>query len=64
MRFKFIGNGDNDPPQVTLRGVIFPLGQAVDVTDADLIAKLAANSHFEVAKGRPAKAKADAEDDA
>ena len=53
MRFKFVGNGDSDPASVTLRGVEFPKGKGVEVEDADLAAKLRANSHFEVAKGRP-----------
>ena len=53
MRFKFTGNGDNDPASVTVRGVEFPKGKAVSVDDEALIAKLRGNSHFEVAKGRP-----------
>lgn len=62
MRFKFIGNGDSDPSEVTLRGVVFPLGKSVDVTDEALAAKLRANSHFEVPKGRKPKVK-DAENE-
>lgn len=64
MRFKFIGNGDADPPEVTFRGIVFPLGKSVDVTDEALAAKLRANSHFEVPKGRKPKAETNAEDDA
>lgn len=53
MRFRFVGNGDNDPAKVTLRGITFAKGKAVSVDDEALAAKLRANSHFEVAKGRP-----------
>ena len=62
MRFRFIGNGDNDPVQVTLHGVTFPLGKSVDVTDEVLAAKLRANSHFDVPKGRKPKVE-DAKDE-
>lgn len=55
MRFRFIGNGDNDPGKVTLAGVEFPKGEPVDVTSEWLIDKLKSNSHFEAVRGRPKK---------
>lgn len=61
MRLRFVGNGDNDPRELTLAGVTFPKGTPVDVTDEALIEKLRGNSHFEAVKGRPKK---DAEDSA
>lgn len=55
MRFRFIGNGDNDPSELVLAGVKFPKGQAIPVEDADLINHLRGHSHFEAVKGRPQK---------
>lgn len=52
-RFRFVGNGDNDPAEVTLRGVTFPKDKPVVVDDDALAEKLRGNSHFEVVKGRP-----------
>ena len=49
----FTGEGRHDPEQVTFRGVVFPLGVPVTVTE-DVAAKLRANSHFEVSD-EPAK---------
>ena len=57
MRFRFIGNGDNDPEELTLLGVSFAKGKAVNVDDEALIAKLKGNSHFEAVRGRHAKDK-------
>ena len=53
MRFRFIGNGDNDPEELTLFGVTFPKGKPVPVEDPAAIEKLKGNSHFEAVKGRP-----------
>ncbi len=53
MRFRFVGNGDNDPPKVRLWGVTFPKGKAVAVSDPALVEKLKGNSHFATVKGRP-----------
>ena len=52
-RFRFVGNGDNDPSEVTFRGVTFPKDKPVNVDDDVLADKLRGNSHFEVVKGRP-----------
>jgi hypothetical protein len=60
MKFKFIGNGDNDPDEITLYGRTFSGKKAVEITDPDAIAKLQANSHFSEVKAR----KTDAENDA
>lgn len=61
MRAKFVGNGDNDPAELMFGGVRFPLGVAVEVPPA-LEAKVRGHSHFEVARGRPPKVKADDKD--
>lgn len=50
---RYIGDGDNDPPHVTLYGVTFPLNQDVHVTPDNersvaLIKKLQHNRHFMV----------------
>ncbi len=60
MKFKFIGNGDNDPDEITMCGHTFSGKKAVDVTDPASIAKLQGNSHFAEVKTR----KTDAQDDA
>ncbi|WP_439684860.1 hypothetical protein [Cupriavidus oxalaticus] len=43
----FTGEGRHDPERVTFRGVVFPLGVPVTVTE-DVAKKLRANSHFVV----------------
>lgn len=60
MKFKFIGNGDNDPDEITLYGKTFSGKKAVEVTDPAAIAKLQGNSHFAEVKAR----KSDVQDDA
>lgn len=52
-RFRFVGNNDNDPSEVTFWGHTFALGKPVSVEDERVIAKLRGNSHFETVKGRP-----------
>lgn len=54
MKFKFIGNGDSDPAEITLFGTTFSGKKAVEVTDPATIAKLQANSHFAEVKARKA----------
>ncbi|MCJ8336136.1 MAG: hypothetical protein MJH10_18190 [Epibacterium sp.] len=50
---KFKNKTDAD---MTLRGVLFPKGKAVDVSDPDLAAKVAAMPEFEAVKrGRKPK---------
>ena len=56
MRARFIGNGDADPASLTWGGVTFVRGEAVEVPP-ELEAKIRGNSHFEVVRGRPPKAK-------
>ena len=43
----FTGEGRHDPEQVSYRGVVFPLGVPVTVSE-DVAAKLRTNSHFRV----------------
>lgn len=59
MKFKFIGNGESDPAEITLFGKTFSGKKAVEITDPAAIAKLQANSHFAEVKAR----KSDAEND-
>lgn len=48
-KFRFIGN-PRDPKDskasITFGGVVFPLGEPVEVTDEALLGKLRGNSHF------------------
>ena len=59
MKFRFTGNGDNDPAEITLYGKTFSGKKAVEVTDPAAIEKLQGNSHFVEVKTR----KADDKDD-
>lgn len=52
MRFRFIGNGDNDPAEVTLGGVTFPKGEPVEAPEG-WEDRLRGNAHFQVVRGRP-----------
>ena len=53
MKFVFIGDGDNDPQVSTHFGYTFELnGEAVDVKEKEVIAKLEHHSHFKKANGR------------
>lgn len=52
MKFKFIGNGDSDPGEITVFGKTFSGKKAVEVKDPDAIAKLLGNSHFAEVKSR------------
>lgn len=53
MKFKFTGT-DACPDEITLRGVTFTKGKAVDVADEGLAAKLEGLEFFtEVKRGRP-----------
>lgn len=47
MKFKFIGNGKEDPPFNKSWGITFPFGVPVEVKDEGIIKKLKGNSHFE-----------------
>lgn len=51
MKFKYLGDAD----EVTLWGLTFPIGKAVEVADEFVIGKLEGNSHFEVVKARKNK---------
>ncbi len=51
MKFKFIGNGDNDPDEITCFGMTFPKGKAVTVPN-ELLPKIENNSHFQQVKAR------------
>ena len=58
MKFKFIGNGNSDPDTIEMFGFIFRLGEAVEVTSEEALAKLSTNHHFQAVKarvGRPRK---------
>ncbi len=48
----FIGDprGGANPPECEMAGIVFPLGQPIDVPDM-LAAKLAGNGHFRVDGG-------------
>lgn len=49
MKVKFIGQGEHNPPAITLFGVTFPLGKAVEFDGPEwALAKLKGNSHFAV----------------
>lgn len=53
MKFRYTGN----LPEVTIRHMTFPAGQAVEVTDEELARKLAGIPFFsEVKPGRPKNA--------
>jgi len=69
-KYKFVGDPRYDgegPDVISCHGMTFPKGIAVDVEDAAIVAKLDANSHFELAKaagpGRPRKVANDASND-
>lgn len=51
MKFKFIGNGDNDPSEITVKGVTFQAGKATAVPN-ELADHFASHSHFAEVKGR------------
>jgi hypothetical protein len=59
MKFKYIGDCDG----FSFRGIKFPIGVSVDVTDQEIISKLENNSHYEacfssgMTKSKPSKAK-------
>ena len=56
MKFKFTGDQD----EITLRGVTFEKGKAVDLSDnPDLAQKVAVLPYFSEVKSRAKKAKAD-----
>jgi hypothetical protein len=59
------GSPGAGPSFTVWRGVKFPKGEAVDVTDADTIKKAKINQFFKVEglPGRPAKAKDDGNQD-
>jgi predicted amidohydrolase len=53
MKLKYIGTDDpGDNAEVTVFGLTFTRGEAVDVEDADIAKKLAGNPTFEVVTGR------------
>ena len=56
------GKGGDPLPSIEVRGVTFPLGEAVDVEDHELLDLLASNPHFEVEED-PAQAGADEQED-
>jgi hypothetical protein len=49
MKFVYVGDS-NDPKEAledkTAFGILFPIGEPVEVTDEAIIAKLKGNSHF------------------
>ncbi len=55
-KFTFKGdpNSDHNPAACEMFGTIFPRGQAVEVNDENVIAKLSGNGHFEVDTKRTA----------
>lgn len=60
MRVKYIGQGGENPPAITLFGVTFPLGKFVDYDGPESgLRKLEGNSHFIVGEEQ-AKAHTDA----
>lgn len=60
MRVKYIGQGDENPPAITLFGVTFPLGKFVEYDGPEAgLRKLQGNSHFIVGEEQ-AKAHTDA----
>ncbi len=54
MKLKYTGDGE-----ITIRGVTFEKGKAVDVDDENLAAKLSALDYFQEVKARKPKAKND-----
>lgn len=52
MKFKFNGEGNEDPEEIELFGYKFPEGEWVEVSEPAAIKKLQANSHFEAAKAK------------
>lgn len=68
MQYKYIGDDDNPATEITMFGVLFPAGEAVDCSHlpAELQAKLAGNWHFEAVgkkRGRKPKTIEDVTDD-
>ena len=62
MKFRFIGNGKDDPETITVFDVLFRAGEAVEVTAESVVNKLKNNGHFEAVaeavkkrRGRPRK---------
>ena len=51
MKFKYIG----DVEGFSFRGIKFPIGESVEVTDEGAISKLENNNHFEKPKTRKTK---------
>lgn len=49
MRFRFVGNGRDDPSEVSFGGIVFPIGEWVNVDDPWAQIKLIGNGHFESA---------------
>lgn len=45
---------DKEAPLVTIKGIAFKAGEAVDTDDADLLERLAEHPHFKVDNGKPA----------
>ena len=57
-KFKFIGNGDNDPSDVTAFGMVFRVSKEsceAETDDPHVIDKLRGNSHFEEVDNTPAR---------
>ena len=52
MKFKYTGDCEG----MTFRGYAFPIGEAVEVKEEDVINKLSNNSHFTEVKKRKTKA--------
>jgi len=49
MKVTFVGDGRNDPKQITAFGHVFPLGKEVDVDLSAAVAEeLRGNQHFEM----------------
>lgn len=46
MKFRFIGNGRDDPETIEVFGFVFAKDKPVEVDDDHAIGKLLANSHF------------------
>lgn len=64
MKIQFVGDGNNDPDHVMIRGLKCPLGKSVTVPkdieeelkeDRVAMARLQGNSHFKVTMGRAKK---------
>lgn len=52
MKFKYLGDCEG----FSFRGLKFPIGQAVEVVDPEVIKKLENNSHFKAVKTNRKKA--------